>query len=331
MIYHVDQVMPQTSELHLSDPPAAAAANGAGNESSQTPPAFKIPGLSLLYAETKKQDANKSATPSDSVDESKTTEELTLDQTSGQPKASGKKASTAKVTTSPMRKRDRPAPSRQSGGVPEPTSDYIDQSMMPPVTLPSPRQILVILDLNGTVLYRPAHLRPASFVERPHARRFLSYCLDTFCLAIWSSARPENVDRMVGQLLTPEQRSRCVVAWGRDRLGLCAKDYAARVQCYKRLSVAWDDPVVQASHPLAALGAKWDQTNTVLVDDSREKGRSEPYNILAVPEFSGLENEASIVLPQVHDYLNTLCYQEDISCYMRQHPFQLRPDYTLPA
>ncbi|RCI07483.1 hypothetical protein L249_4518 [Ophiocordyceps polyrhachis-furcata BCC 54312] len=328
MIYHIDQVTSQTEKMQLSDSPAPAAAKRLENESSQTPPSLaRIPGLSLLHAEMK-QETPQSDTPSSSVDEMKTSEESASNQTNGQPKASSETASTVNVLSS-IRKTERSAPSRLSGGVPEPTCDYIAQSLMPAVTLPSPRRILVILDLNGTVLYRPAHFRPSSFVQRPYAHRFLSYCLDTFCLAIWSSARPENVERMVGQLLTPEQRSRCVVAWGRDRLGLCARDYAARVQCYKRLSTAWEDPVVQASHPYAAHGFKWDQTNTVLVDDSREKGRSEPYNILAVPEFSGPENEDSIVLPQVHDYLNTLCYQEDISCYMRRNPFQLSSDYIL--
>ena len=90
-----------------------------------------------------------------------------------------------------------------------------------------------------------------------------------------------------------------------------------------------------ASHTGAAASGhqkllqRWDQTNTVLVDDSAEKGRSEPHNILQIPEFSGLQNEPANVLPQVHDYLNQLSYQVDIARYMRQNPFKLNPDYTL--
>jgi hypothetical protein len=220
-------------------------------------------------------------------------------------------------------------PSAASGGVPSPSAVYLYQSLPPPTLLAQPRSILVILDLNGTLLHRPTRRRPTKFVERPHAQEFLKYCLDTFYLAIWSSARPENVNYMAERLLTPAQREKCVVIWARDRFGLSQDDYDSKVQVYKRLSKIWNDPAVRASHPDAQHGGAWDQSNTVLVDDSREKGRSEPYNILPIPEFSGLEGAVPHVLPQVHDYLNTLCLQTDVSRYMRQHPFALDANYAL--
>ncbi|KAL6798756.1 HAD-like domain-containing protein [Trichoderma sp. SZMC 28012] len=224
----------------------------------------------------------------------------------------------------------RVAPSKASGGIPDPTPLYIAQSLSLPSSLRNPRRILVIMDLNGTLLYRPNKRNPFNFIQRPHAREFLDYCVDTFHVAIWSSARPENVDKMVGQLLSPQQRAKCLVIWGRDKFGLSPADYSARVQCYKRLSSIWNDPNVVASHPAAAQGQRWDQTNTVLVDDSAEKGRSEPYNILQLPEFEGLANEPPNVLPQVHDYLNTLCYQTNISSYIRDRPFRIDSTYSLP-
>ena len=135
---------------------------------------------------------------------------------------------------------------------------------------------------------------------------------------------------MVAQLLTKEQRSRCVIIWARDRFGLSKADYDARVQVYKRLSIVWNNKSVIASHPDAAAGVRWDQSNTVLVDDSREKGRSEPHNILTIPEFGGLGEEPAHILPQVHDYLNTLASQTDISRYMQETPFRLDAEYSLP-
>ncbi|GFP55198.1 uncharacterized FCP1 homology domain-containing protein C1271.03c [Trichoderma asperellum] len=224
----------------------------------------------------------------------------------------------------------RVAPSKASGGIPDPSPRYMAQSQTPSSSLRQPRRIFVIMDLNGTLLYRPNKRNPFNFIQRPHAREFLDYCIDTFHVAIWSSARPENVDKMVAQLLSPAQRAKCVVIWARDKLGLSAADYSARVQVYKRLTAIWNDPRVLASHPAAAThGQRWDQTNTVLVDDSAEKGRSEPYNILQLPEFEGLNTEPLDVLPQVHDYLNTLCYQTNISSYIRDRPFKINPNYTL--
>ncbi|KAI9158751.1 hypothetical protein HJFPF1_06749 [Paramyrothecium foliicola] len=223
----------------------------------------------------------------------------------------------------------RHPPSEESGGVPEPTIKYLLQAQAPSRLLPEPRPILIVMDLNGTLLHRPQKRRPFHFIERPHTKPFISYCLDNFYFAIWSSARPDNVEKMVERLLTPEQVRRCILVWGRDKFGLSSTDYNSRVQCYKRLTQVWSDPRIIASHPAAASGVRWDQSNTVLVDDSKEKARSEPHNILQIPDFTGLANECPNVLPQVHDYLNTLCYQSDISGYVRENPFKLDSSYTL--
>ena len=191
-------------------------------------------------------------------------------------------------------------------------------------TVPLPRPMLVVIDLNGTLLYRPSRRAPSTFVERPHARAFLTYCIETFHVVIWSSARPDNVKKMCRQLLTPEQQHRVVATWGRDRFGLTPTDYNKRVQCYKRLTTLWDDPLVASSHPEKA---QWNQGNTVLIDDSVEKARSEPFNAITLPEFVGDEQETPEVLPLVHDYLNTLAVQADTSTYIRTRPFN--PDHTV--
>ncbi len=120
-----------------------------------------------------------------------------------------------------------------------------------------------------------------------------------------------------------------VAVWARDRFGLTGADYNLKVQCYKRLTRLWADRDIQAAHPDARAGGRWDQTNTVLVDDSAEKARSEPFNFVGVPEFFGNNAGAAggardFVLPLVHDYLNSLCFQTNVSDYIRRNPF--RPD-----
>lgn len=210
-------------------------------------------------------------------------------------------------------------PSARSGGVPSPTPSYLLRASFLPQTLQNPRPILVVIDLNGTMLFRPNRKQPFNFVERPHARRFLNYCIETFTVAIWSSARPENVEKMCSQLLTPQQLDAVVATWGRNKFGLTLADYNARTMCYKRLDKLWADPKVAASHP---LGEAWNQGNTVLIDDTAEKARSEPHNAITLPEFMGDVNEPP-VLPSVHEYLNTLALQVDISTYIRTNPFKL--------
>ncbi|OIW29836.1 HAD-like protein [Coniochaeta ligniaria NRRL 30616] len=222
-------------------------------------------------------------------------------------------------TTSPkpkFRRRDTIVPpSAASGGVPEPSPAYHLRASFLPRQLPRPQPLLVVIDLNGTLLHRPVARNPRHFVLRPLAREFLSYCLDTFHVMIWSSARPANVAAMCDELLgSPDQLRRVVAVWGRDRFGLSGEDYNSRVQCYKRLSAVWDDPAGRWNP------GSWNQGNTVLIDDSKEKARSEPYNAIEIPEFLGEEKEH--VLPRVHDYLNTLACQADVSTYIRVHPFK---------
>ncbi|KAI5921355.1 HAD-like domain-containing protein [Camillea tinctor] len=220
-------------------------------------------------------------------------------------------------------------PSKESGGIPEPTLQYLRLASAPPMILPHPRKILVIFDLNGTLLHRPSPTNPRLFVERPYTRTFLEYCINTFTVAIWSSTRPENMYKMLKQILRPELRDKVIAVWGRDKFGLTPEDYLQRVQCYKRLTYLWNDPDVAEAHPDYATGGRWSQLDTVLVDDSAEKSRSEPYNLLRIPEFEGDSFEPHFVLPQVHDYLNECSRQANVSAYIRQKPFALSSTYIL--
>jgi hypothetical protein len=143
-------------------------------------------------------------------------------------------------------------------------------------------------------------------------------------VVIWSSAREANVMGMCQQLLSAEQLTRVVAVWARDRFGLSREDYNSRVQCYKRLTRIWADQAIQDTHPVASdLEAGWHQGNTVLIDDSAEKARSEPYNAIQIPEFQGNSKESPEILPLVHDYLNELAWQEDVSRYIRAQPFEV--------
>ncbi|KAI1096745.1 HAD-like domain-containing protein [Rostrohypoxylon terebratum] len=233
------------------------------------------------------------------------------------------------VTNDPSKPRKHVEPSEKSGGIPDPSPEYLTYASYPPFILPAPRVILLVIDLNGTLLFRPSRAQPKKFVARPYARPFLAYCLRTFKVVFWSSAKIENVAAMVGQLVASQQYKDVVAIMGREHFGLTVDDYMKRVVCYKRLKTVWKNAVIQASHPEAQLGKCWDQTNTVLIDDSLEKGRSEPHNIIQIPEFKGDLQEKGFVLPQIHDYLNELSRQANVSSYIRQSPFALQETFSL--
>ncbi|KAK0674070.1 HAD-like domain-containing protein [Cercophora samala] len=210
------------------------------------------------------------------------------------------------------------APSRESGGVPEPTEGYIARASLPPTPSSSPHPLLLVIDLNGTLLHRPSSRRSADYIRRQHTDKFLAYCIDTFSVVIWSSARPENVKLMCENLLTDEQKAKVLAMWGRDKFGLTAADYQRKVQVYKRLGTVWGDRGINPH-------GQWHQGNTVLIDDSVEKARAEPYNAVTLPEFvGGVEGPGEErVLPAVHEYLNELAMTEDVSRYIRERPFRM--------
>ncbi|KAI9646960.1 hypothetical protein NHQ30_004960 [Ciborinia camelliae] len=231
-------------------------------------------------------------------------------------------------TMTPMSRNTKFRPSNASGGIPNPTIAYLDGTFTEPgkpSRSSTARHLLVVIDLNGTLLYRPNRKNPTKFTARPHAERFLKYCIDTFSVIIWSSAKAQNVVPMCQSILSLELRRKIIAIWGRETFGLTTADYNTRVQCYKRLTRLWNDSKIAASHPNAHHGDRWDQTNTVLIDDSSEKARSEPYNLIQIPEFFGDHKEVGDVLPQVHDYLNFLSMHENVSAAIRYSPFVPQP------
>ena len=213
-------------------------------------------------------------------------------------------------------------PSNLSGGVPNATSAYLSACCFPVQPLRNPQNLLVVIDLNGTLLHRPSKNNAIRYVARPFACEFLQYCTETFTVVIWSSAKMANVSAMCETLVVGGLREKVIGIWGRDKFKLSPADYEEHVQCYKRLTYVWEDAVITQSHPLYHMGGRWNQTNTVLIDDSMEKARSEPYNLLEIPEYLGSEAEIGFVLPQVHDYLNYLAMHANVSASIRARPFK---------
>jgi len=214
-----------------------------------------------------------------------------------------------------------------------PTRQYTQQTLKQPVQLRVPQPLLIIIDLNGTLVYR--HKRQTkNFEPRPDLKQFISYLLQNHFVMIWSSARPVNVSTMVEGIFTPDQRRRLVDEWGRDTLRLSPQQYNNKTQVYKQLTWVWDSPKVQSFHPEARKGLRWDQTNTVLLDDSILKASAEPSNLIKMPEFLGYrqpdETKYGSVLSQVAGYLEDTKYWADVSAFIRANPFRIDERWLWP-
>lgn len=212
---------------------------------------------------------------------------------------------------------------------PIPTKAYIERAQEPPKRLPDGRSqpLLIVFDLNGTLLARILKKDTTSFVPRSNLTSFLDWLFDDdkqyghqHRAMVWSSARPHNVKGMVDQLFKGPRRSQVVAVWSRDELGLTPQQYRNKVQVFKELNKVWADPGIAKTHPNAPV-EHWDQTNTVLVDDSIVKASAEPFNLLEITEFAkdmGVDD----ALERAREYLEEASRWENVSAYMRTRPFK---------
>ena len=134
---------------------------------------------------------------------------------------------------------------------------------------------------------------------------------------------------MCSKLFEQHDRSSLVTVWARDKFNLTNEQYNAKIQVYKDLDLVWQDPKIAASHPAASMGKSWNQSNTVLIDDSKLKASAQPFNILEVPEFTGKETPEESPLQAVVGYLECMRWQQDVSAYMREKPFQVGRKWEL--
>lgn len=210
--------------------------------------------------------------------------------------------------------------------VPEPSAAYLTQALRPNRSMTSrPQTLLVILDLNGVLLYRTGNSKGSNFNPRAGVQEFLSYLFSNHYVLVWSSMGPTNVAAIVNKLFSPEQRERLIAVWDRTHLRL-GENLVHKVQTYKQLSWVWSDPYIQSRVPYHTF----DQSNTVIIDDSVEKCRTEPYNHILAPEFEKGKAELCLngggVLKQMEDYLQDVRWFPDVSARIAVRPFEATGD-----
>ncbi|KAG5301858.1 NIF domain-containing protein [Histoplasma ohiense] len=252
------------------------------------------------------------------------------------------------------------------------TTAYITQSSSQPTITTGTRPLLIILDLNGTLIHRIGR-RPLRFKTRPGLYNFINELFENYTVMVWTSSRPQTVREVLERAFVAEEREKFVAVWARDTLGLNAKQYAEKVQVYKRLDKVWGHEGIAKSYPATienesngndegnattttstttatpamsggdvGVGMKkqkkkkkkgkdrrnqepsgdtpWNQTNTLLIDDSALKALAQPYNIIEIPEFANEHPPAheEKVLDTVLRQLRVLSRHADVSCKVRE-------------
>ena len=207
---------------------------------------------------------------------------------------------------------------------PNATPEYLSIAELLPQLAPRPQRLLLVLDLNGTLIHRQR--ASSKYSPRPSLQPFLDYCFANHSVMIWSSATPSNVSAVCAQIFSLARRRELLGEWGRDTLDLSNVEYYEKTQVYKRLDRIWDNVALRNSHPDAERGVRWGQANTLLLDDSVLKAQAQPYNLVKVPEFTrpgrcDQQEESQEVLGQVVAYLEEARRYENVSAFVRAKKF----------
>lgn len=127
---------------------------------------------------------------------------------------------------------------------------------------------------------------------------------------------------MVTALFSPSQKADLLALWGRDTLGLTKQQFSAKTQVYKRLETVWEG---QYKIPHSEPNCAWDQTNTMLLDDSKLKAQGQPWNHIEVPEFFGTKDgqEQDRALYALVGYLEEVKWSGNVSAFIREVLFNV--------
>ncbi|KAL7273251.1 hypothetical protein RUND412_003909 [Rhizina undulata] len=228
---------------------------------------------------------------------------------------------------------------------PKPLKSYLALSSIPSKRLPAPQKLLIILDLNGTLLHRPgrrAHSGSLHPVLRPGLKVFLDYLFNNFSVMVWSSAQPKNVDLMVNVVFTAEQRKSLMAVWARDTLGLTKNEFNQKTVVYKRLDRVWvgehviaypygcvtktESTEIETTTEVALSkqeGRRWDQRNSLLIDDTAIKAAAQPFNHVELSEFTATSEQLrrDSTLWECMGYLEEAKWADNVSAFVQERPF----------
>ncbi|KAM0982807.1 hypothetical protein ACFX2A_015966 [Malus domestica] len=198
---------------------------------------------------------------------------------------------------------------------------------------------LLILDVNGLLadivqlvpqqikLYKPdTMISRKSVFKRPFYDSFLLFCFDYFNVAIWSSRNKKNVDEVVDYLLGISKK-KLLFCWNQSH---CTKtkfktlDNEKKPLVLKELRKLWEkhDPDL----PLAR--GEYNETNTLLVDDSPYKALCNPENTAIFPfpyHFKNRMDRSLGVGGNIRRYLEGLVYAPNVQEYVKHHRFGQGP------
>lgn len=200
------------------------------------------------------------------------------------------------------------------------------------------RRKLLVLDINGlladvvSISYVPDDYKADIVIgmkavfKRPHCDDFLQFCFERFNVGIWSSRTKRNVDSIL-ELLMGEHRSKLVFCWDQShctRTGFNTIDNQNKPLVLKELNKLWekDDPSLPWN-----IG-DYNESNTLLLDDSPYKGLKNPPNTAIFPDtyqYKNLNDDSLGPKGDLRSYLEELSLAPNVQKYVELNSHGQRP------
>nr|XP_017255350.1 PREDICTED: uncharacterized protein LOC108225058 [Daucus carota subsp. sativus] len=200
------------------------------------------------------------------------------------------------------------------------------------------RKKLLVLDINGLL----ADVVSASSVsddykadivigmkavfKRPHCDDFLQFCFERFNVGIWSSRTKKNIDPIL-ELLLGGHRSKLVFCWDQSHCtptGFNTIDNQRKPLVLKELKKFWGKDYPSLPWNIG----DYDESNTLLLDDSPYKGLRNPPNTAIFPntyEYKNLNDDSLGPKGDLRAYLEGLSLAPNVQEYVEHNSYGQQP------
>ncbi|XP_065631126.1 uncharacterized protein LOC112004996 isoform X1 [Quercus suber] len=197
------------------------------------------------------------------------------------------------------------------------------------------RKKLLILDINGVladiVLPAPKNCKPdfkfagRALFKRPFYQDFLKFCFERFEVGVWSSRAKKNVTRVIDYLMGGVKR-KLLLCWDRSH---CTPTKFKTLEDKHKPVVLKELRKIWEKHDPSLPWKKGDynQSNTLLLDDSPYKALLNPPHTAIFPDSFNFQNTDDKSLGaggELRVYLEGLAEAENVQNYVRENPFGQR-------
>jgi hypothetical protein len=159
---------------------------------------------------------------------------------------------------------------------------------------------LLVLDVDSAFLY--FYQDPSGrmdIVFRPYFDKFIKYCFENYDVGIWSAANKEYVDFLLKDIFKT-YASDLQFSWSSEQ---CENMEGTSLRLVKPLRKIWESG--------AGKLYKWNENNTLMIEDKEDSCQQNPRNCLIIPKFKGEKDDR--VLEYLESFLQKISHGQNFN------------------